>query len=137
MGFSLVLMWFVWCLFLVSFTKKIFLEMFENIFLRIKCWINKWLLFFITNRCIFLLSKHIVMFWKMHGNAVFEHLEGSNFQKFLRSHPTMVGAPWWLLEFHRTLSIFNSNPGNLILLFSWYKTLCKTRKNTHEFHLYC
>ena len=38
MGFSLVLMWFVWCLFLVSFTKKIFLEMFENIFLRIKCY---------------------------------------------------------------------------------------------------
>ena len=26
---------------------------------------------------------------------------------------------------------------NLILLFSRYKTLCKTRKNTREFHLYC
>ena len=26
---------------------------------------------------------------------------------------------------------------NLILLFSQYKTLCKTRKNTREFHLYC
>ena len=26
---------------------------------------------------------------------------------------------------------------NLILPFSWYKTLCKTWKNLHEFHLYC
>ena len=26
---------------------------------------------------------------------------------------------------------------NLILLFWWYKTLCKTLINTHEFHLYC
>ena len=26
---------------------------------------------------------------------------------------------------------------NLILLCWWYKTLCKTRINTHEFHLYC
>ena len=26
---------------------------------------------------------------------------------------------------------------NLILLCWWYKTLCKTQINTHEFHLYC
>ena len=36
MVFSLVLMWFVGSLFLVLFTKRLFLEMFENIFLRIK-----------------------------------------------------------------------------------------------------
>ena len=109
MVFSLVLMWFVWCLFLVLFTKRIFWEMFENIFLRKKCYLldKRMIAIFITNRCIFLLAKHIVM-----ENAVLEHLEGSNFQNFPRSHPTMVGAPWQLLEFWRKLSIFNSNPGS-------------------------
>ena len=49
-------------------------------------------------------------FQKCTGYAILEHLEGSNFQNFPRSHPTMVGAPWRILEFRGTLSIFNSNP---------------------------
>ena len=39
MVFLLVLMQFVRCLFLVLFAKRIFLEIFEDIFLRIKCYL--------------------------------------------------------------------------------------------------
>ena len=50
MVFPLVLIWFVQCLFLVLFTKIIFLEMFENIFQRIKCYsFDKWMIAIVYN----------------------------------------------------------------------------------------
>ena len=84
MVFSLVLMWFVQRLFLVLFTKRIFLEMFENIFLIIKYYLldKRMIATFLTNRCIFLLAKHIVMFWKMHGECSFRASREVKLPKF-------------------------------------------------------
>ena len=50
------------------------------------------MLFLITNRCIFLLAKHIVMFWKMHRECSFRASRGVEFPKFPKVAPNHGGC---------------------------------------------
>ena len=61
----------------------------ENIFLRIKCYLldKQMIAFFITDRCLFLLAKHMVMFLKIHGECSFRTSRGVKFPKFPASAP--------------------------------------------------
>ena len=65
MVFLLVSMCFVRCLFLVLFTRRILLEMFENIFLRIKCYLLDKLMI-----AIFYNEQIHISFSQTHGNVL-------------------------------------------------------------------
>ena len=94
MVFSLVLMWFVRCLYLVLFTKRIFLEMFESIFLRTKGYsLDKRMIAIFYNKQMhvsFSQTRSNVL--KIAWECSFRASRGVKFPKFLEVTPNHGGC---------------------------------------------